>query len=108
MHVGSVGSMAISVGVWLELCALLGAGWKDREGLPSSEMPKGAREAGERLASRGAPPGRVSGARRGLTRGEDWSLQQPQQGLGTTWALPRSSWLCHCFRWPHRWQVRAE
>lgn len=91
MHVSPAESVATTLGVWLELWALLWAGWENREGLPFSETPEGAREA-VRRASSGTPPGKGSGALSGLTRGEDPSgQQQPQQGVATTWALPRSS-----------------
>ena len=107
MHVGPGESTAATAGVWPELWAWLAA--LNRGHFPSSETPKGAREAVEKLASSGSPWGRESGAFRGLSRGEDLSpQQQPQQGLATICALPASSWPWHCFRWPHRWQVRAE
>lgn len=79
MHVGP-GESTARAGP--ELWAWLGA--LDRGHFPSSETPKGAKEAAKRLASSGAPWGGESGAFSGLSRGEDLSpQQQPQQGLAT-------------------------
>lgn len=90
MPVGPVESITI-LGVWLKLGVLLGSGGKNRGDLPSSDVPRGSKGAGGRLAPSGTPPGRGSRALKGLTEGEDLSpQQQPQQRLARM-ALPCSS-----------------